>query len=219
MGETQLPEGAPGTVLFPQFESRIYDMFAAEVAGLTDAQLDFESDLWEWSGWSVRRNVSHVASGDFRWLLMRWGDVLFPDGLPDVGGLDSADSHHGRRLAEDRYWAMDDILAVLRRGLDLCVSVLSRETVGSLRSKEITTENTPQWRTFTVAHPRGMRTDAMDESVCHMTLEATFRHRWFEHTTHLYNIQRLKKAQGLAANVDIPSEGYWALPGWDRSEP
>jgi hypothetical protein len=64
-----------------------------------------------------------------------------------------------------------------------------------------------------------MRTDAEDDSVCHMTLEATFRHRWFEHTTHLYNVQRLKRAQGLTPAVEIPFEGYWALPGWDRSEP
>ena len=219
MDENRLTDDAPGTALFPQFESRVYDMFAAEVAGLTEAQLDFESDRWEWSKWSIRRNVSHVASGDFRWLLLRWGDLLFQDGLPDVGDLDSPDAYEGRLLREDRYWAIDDILSVLRRGLDLCVSVLSRETAGSLRAKEITTDNTPQWRVFTRAHPTGMRTDAEDESVCRMTLEATFRHRWFEHTTHLYNVQRLKRAQGLSTAVEIPFEGYWALPGWDRSEP
>ena len=75
MPETQLADNAPGAALFPQFESRIYDMFAAEVAGLTDAQLDFESDRWEWS---IRRNVSHVTSGDLRWLLLRWGEPRQP---------------------------------------------------------------------------------------------------------------------------------------------
>ena len=35
----------------------------------------------------------------------------------------------------------------------------------------------------------------------------------------MYNIHRLKRAQGLAATVEIPSEGYWVLPNWDRSEP
>ena len=129
MNETRLTDEAPGAALFPQFESRVYDMFAAEVAGLTEAQLDFESDRWEWSKWSIRRNVSHAASGDFRWLLLRWGAVLFPEGLPSLGDLDSPDSYSGRVLMEDRYWAIDDILSVLRRGLDLCVSVLSKETV------------------------------------------------------------------------------------------
>ena len=219
MPEPQLPDDAPGTSLFPQFQSRIYDMFATEVEGLTDPQLDFESDRWEWSRWSIRRNVSHVASGDFRWMLLRWRDQLSP-GLPDVGDLDSlAASPNDRRLDEGKYWSMDDILGVLRRGLDLCVSVLSRETVASLRNKEIQTDNSPQWRMFTEAHPVGIRTDPADESISHMSLEATFRHRWFEHTTHLYNVQRLKRAQGLATRVEIPFEGYWALPGWDRSEP
>ena len=219
MDETRLADEAPGAALFPQFESRVYDMFAAEVAGLTEAQLDFESDRWEWSRWSIRRNVSHVASGDFRWLVLRWGDVLFPEGLPSLGDLDDPEAYSGRVLREDRYWAMGDILGVLRRGLDLCVSVLARETVASLRSREIATDNTPQWRLFTQAHPTGMRPDTEDDSVCHMTLEATFRHRWFEHTTHLYNVQRLKRAQGLTPAVEIPMEGYWALPTWDRSEP
>jgi hypothetical protein len=34
----------------------------------------------------------------------------------------------------------------------------------------------------------------------------------------MYNIQRLKRAQGLEAAIDLPFEGYWALPDWDRSE-
>ncbi|CUV02541.1 hypothetical protein MGWOODY_Clf2511 [hydrothermal vent metagenome] len=53
----------------------------------------------------------------------------------------------------------------------------------------------------------------------HVTLEATFRHRYFEHITHLYNIQRLKKAQGLPTKIEIPIEGYLALPWWDLSQP
>jgi hypothetical protein len=219
LAEPQLPEGAPGTALFPQFESTIYSMFTTELAGLSGPQLDFESSRWEWSRWSIRRNVSHVASGNFRWLLHRWGDRLFPDGLPDVGGLEGVASPHGRMLDEGKYWALEDILKALRRGLDLCQWVLSRETVASLRSKEIKTENSAQWQMFTQAHPRGIRPDPRDPSQCYMSLEATFRHRWFEHTTHLYNIQRLKRAQGLAAKVELPFEGYWALPGWDRSEP
>ena len=42
---------------------------------------------------------------------------------------------------------------------------------------------------------------------------------YFEFVTHLYNIQRLKRAQGLTAVVKLPGVGYWVLPGWDRSEP
>jgi hypothetical protein len=52
-----------------------------------------------------------------------------------------------------------------------------------------------------------------------MTLEATFRHMYFEEITHLYNIQRLKRAQGLPTVVEVPRVGYWILDEWDRSEP
>jgi hypothetical protein len=51
-----------------------------------------------------------------------------------------------------------------------------------------------------------------------MTLEGTFRHLYFEELTHLYNIQRLKRAQGLPTVVEIPRIGYWILEAWDRSE-
>ena len=195
-------------------------MATSEVEDLTDAQLDFESDRWEWARWSIRRNLSHVASGDFRWLLLRWGHQLFPEGLPDVGDLESiAASPDDRRLDERRYWHLDSILAKLRESLSLCHEVLTRETVSSLRGKEIRNDNTGHWLLFYQAHPTGIRKDPADPAFAYLSLEATFRHRYFEHITHLYNIQRLKRAQGLAPRVSIPKEGYWTLPGWDRSEP
>ena len=220
MADPRLSDDTPAPVLFPQFESELYTMFTAELHGLTDDQLDFESDRWEWSKWSIRRNVSHVASGTFRWLLLRWGQVLFPKRLPDVGDLDAlAASPYDRRLDEGKFWDLEAILAELRKGLDLSHSVLTGETVGSLRSKEIKAAHGGEWELFAPAHPRGVRLDSSDPSQVYLSLEATFRHRYYEHTTHLYNIQRLKRAQGLAAAVEIPFEGYWALPDWDRSEP
>ena len=45
------------------------------------------------------------------------------------------------------------------------------------------------------------------------------RNIYFEETTHLYNIQRLKRAQGLATAVEVPRVGYWVVEGWDTSEP
>ena len=38
MPDSQLPDDAPATALFPQFESAIYRMIATEVEGLTDRQ-------------------------------------------------------------------------------------------------------------------------------------------------------------------------------------
>ena len=215
-----MSDSAPATALLPELESELYRMISAEVEGLSDEQLDFESDRWEWSKWSIRRNLSHVASGDYRWLLLRWGPQLFPEGLPDIADLDNImNSPYDRRLDENVYWEVSSILAVLRRGLELCHSVLAGETVGTSRSKELKFDDSGNWAVFAQAHPRGIRWDPDDPSQVYITLEATLRHRYFEHTTHLYNIQRLKRAQGLSPRVEIPFEGYFALPTWDRSEP
>ena len=105
MATNQLSNDAPATSLFPQFENTIYQWVSAEVQGLTDAQLDFESDQWEWSKWSIRRNLSHLASGDLRWIWNRWGKVLFPKGLAKGEEYDRLlDSPFDRRLDENLYW-------------------------------------------------------------------------------------------------------------------
>jgi hypothetical protein len=188
--------------------------------GLTDEQLNFESQNWEWSKWSIRRNLSHMASGDLRWFWGRWRQELFPDGLPNGAELDALmESPNDRRLDETRYWTVDSILLILRLSLDLCWSVLSSHTVGALRSLEIENSNVGMWPQASKAHPHGIRLDPDDPAQGYISLEATFRHRYFEYLTHLYNIHRLKRAQGLEPKVEIPLEGYWVLPEWDRSEP
>ena len=219
MAQADIPESAPGTALFPQFQSDIYQMVAKEVRGLTDEVLDFESDRWEWSKWSIRRNLSHVASGDLRWIWVRWGEILFPNGLPNSAELDFlCESPQDRRLDESLYWRVEDILPKLRLGLDLCWSVLSKETVKSLREKVIETPSGAMWGQYPGLFPGGIRDIPGDTSKINLTLEATFIHRYYEYTTHLYNIQRLKRAQGVETQVDIPEEGYWVQPDWDRSE-
>ena len=217
MSDTALPDAASATLLFPQFEAELYNMIALEIEGLTEEQLNFESDRWEWSKWSIRRNLSHMASGDFRWFLVRWGDQLYPDGLPEITDLDNIiNSPYDRRLNEDVYWDVDGIMDIMKQALGLAHSILSRETIASLRFKETKSGNRSY---FHQAHPRGVRTDPEDSEQVYMSLEASFRHRYFEYITHLFNIQRLKRAQGLTATVQVPMEGYMALPDWDMSEP
>ena len=220
MTDEYFPEDRSATALFPQFETELYRMISTEVEGLTERHLDFQSEQWEWSKWSIRRNLSHMASGDFRWFLIRWGRQLFPHGLPEVGDLDSLSSpKYDRRLDEDIYWDADDIKGKIREGLAMCWSILSSETVGSLRSKELEVGTSSAWANYPQLYPSGLRRDPTDATLVYVTLEATFQHRYYEHITHLYNIQRLKRAQGLDTRVEVPFEGYWALPDWDRSEP
>ena len=219
MNTMDLPNDSPATDLFPQFNDQLYQMISFEVQDLTDAQLDFESDRWEWSKWSIRRQLSHMATGDFRWFWTRWGEELFPEGANSREIEALLDSPYDRRLDESKYWILNDILGILRKGLDFAWSVLASETVGSLRSKEIESDDSDLWSGIRQANYTGIRLKPNHPERIYLSLEATFRHRYFEHITHLYNIQRLKRAQGLAAVADIPMEGYLALPTWDLSQP
>ncbi len=217
-----MPETTPGLEVFPQF-SGLYDLVAPEVAGLTDEQLDWDSERWEWAKWNIRRQVSHMASFIPNWLLRQWGEELFPNGFSELGPL--ADlvppptTEIVRWLDEGRYRDMPTILERLKMALELCEFILARETLGSMRAKEIPRPNTPpHWPQFVKAHPTGVRWHPTEHLFTYLTLEGTYRHLYFEVITHLYNVQRLKRAQGLTATVEIPFEGYWALPDWDRSE-
>ncbi len=217
-----MPDSTPGNDAFPQFGT-LYDLVTPEVQSLTNEQLDWESEQWEWAKWSIRRQVSHMASFIPGWLLRQWGSRLFPDGFEELGELQllvpEPDTGIVRWLDETKYRDLDGILLRLDKALALARYVLSRETLGEMKVKEVPRPNTPpHWPQFVKAHPRGVRWHPTETLFTYVTLEATFRHLYFEVITHLYNVQRLKRAQGLPTVVEIPYEGYWALPDWDRSE-
>ena len=166
----------------------LYDLIKNEVAGLRDKNLDFTSDNWEWSHWSIRMQLSHMASLIPRWIIVRLGHILYPDndhGYTEINPI--ASSNYDRRLDDEKYW-------------------------------EIQRDPSPQWNLMSKAHYRGV-TAVGNPAEGTMTIEATIRHIYFEQTTHLFNIQRLKKAQGLSLISEVPKVGYWVLPGWDISQP
>ena len=223
MPSDEILNDSPATLLFPQFESELYRTAASEVAGLPAAQLDFESDKWGWSEWSIRRQLSHLASGNFRWFWQRWGLEMFPSGPPPNPPSPEetkamTQSKYDRRMDENLYWEVEMILEKLLEGLALGQLILSNETAGSLRTKEFEFSDNGEWPWFYNVHT-GLRRDTEVQTKIWFTLETIFRHRYFEHITHLYNIQRIKLAQGLATSVEVPIEGYMALPGWDLSTP
>jgi hypothetical protein len=104
---------------------------------LTDQQLDFESDRWEWSKWSILFQLSHMASLIYRWLIIRWGETLFPNGshgVEDVEGLAEATD---RRMDKERYWELPVKMAKVEEGIDLAQRVLAERSVGFLRNTTV----------------------------------------------------------------------------------
>ena len=118
----QANDNAPATGLFPQYGPDMYAMVASEVEGLTDEQLDWESDRWEWSKWSIRRQVSHMPSFVKGWLLQRWGGQLFPGGTSHLGEMAEYDrSPGGSWLNEDRFWDLPVLLEQWSSSIDLAL--------------------------------------------------------------------------------------------------
>ncbi len=217
MTNQPISDDAPGAILFPEYDT-LYELIASEVRGLTDEQLDFSSDQWGWAEWSIRIQLSHMSSLIYRWLISRWGHTLFPNDehrIDDVGDLNHPD--FDRRMNDNKYHDLPIILKKLEQGIDLARRVLADRTVGFLRSHFYVQDQGPHWDLMLKAHPTGI-TPTGEPGKGDMLLEATMRHIYFEEITHLFNIQRLKRAQSLPTPADLPRVGYWALEGWDVSE-
>lgn len=215
-----------GRSLFPEYP-QIPSMYAEEVKGLTDSQVDRVRPEKSWGHWSIRTQVSHSAWVCYLWFLLRWSPVLFGNNLPrdksltDTGGGD-------RILNSARFHAMPDLLEALKDGCDMIWDILAAETLGSMREKEIVfplqktprgplKENVREWteKVILKAHPNGVWMDPKDPDVMHYTLEYTFRHVLWECYAHLKTIQMHKIAEGLPTKVQIPLVGYLKFLTWE----
>ena len=209
---------SPDAQMFPEFDL-LYDLINSEIADLNDETLDFTSESWDWSHWSIRMQLSHMASLIPRWIVVRLGHILYPNsdhGYTDLEPI--ANSKFDRRLDEDQYWEIHEIMSALEKAINLVRDTLSRTSIEVLKKHKVQRNPSPQWKSMSKAHTHGV-TVVGDPAGGTMTIEATIRHIYFEQTTHLFNIQRLKKAQGLPIISDLPKVGYWILPEWDTSQP
>ena len=212
-------EGAIST-LISSYDT-LYDLVEQEMKGLTDGQLDWRSDKWEWSKWSIRRNLSHIANTFFKVIILHYGDQLWPKGdAPNISDLAAiAPSLEHRYLDEQKYWKLGDILQKVREGIELVQTVLLQEPVESLQQKKTTGQSYPYLQMlYEEAPPTSMIRITGKSDIFEFTLEATITLMYYETITHIYNVQRLKRAQGLRSVTDLPRVGFWVLSGWDRSE-
>lgn len=217
-----LGSGPQLRTLFPDYW-RLDSLVRAEVTELPDDVLDWTSERWGWSGWSIRQQASHMASVPLRWLISRWGDQLFGDDLPmpitmeRYATFDSAE--HDRRLDDRVFWEIEDILGALDEAIVIARRVLIETTVEKARSMVVQRRLTGQWDLMRMAHPDGISENPETGEMTGMDLVATFRHVQFEFYTHLFNVQRSKMALGIAPVVRLPDAGYHTVEGWDSELP
>jgi len=212
MTEPSPPDDAPALTLFPTC-SQLARLVRGETLGLSEEQLNWTSDRWEWSRWSIRQLVSHMASLIYLWLLERWGPQLFPEGTgvaaPDYQTLLSVE--HGTTLDDRVFREMADIERAFEAAVYLAVQVLRRETVASVRRRTLTVRLSSAWEQRSQAHATGLRR-VDEQGNWEISLEATFRHLHYEVIAHVNDIQRNKRAQGEIAVCELPEEGYILLP-------
>ncbi|MDA0677531.1 MAG: hypothetical protein O2788_05935, partial [Chloroflexi bacterium] len=131
---TNAADDAPLRVLFPQYW-KLDSMVRGEIAGLSDPELDWTSNQYGWAGWSIRQQSSHLASVVYRWLLVRWRDQLFADGIPitdeRLGQVNS--ERHDRRLDDALFRTVEQILGAMEEAMQIAQSVLRRVTVSDGR--------------------------------------------------------------------------------------
>lgn len=220
MSTTTVSASAQLRTLFPDYW-RIDSLVQAEVVELPDNVLDWTSERWGWSGWSIRQQASHMASVPLRWLISRWGNQLFGDDLPisaeRYAAFDSAE--HDRRLDDTVFWEIDDILGALGESITIARRVLIDTSVGQARSMVVQRRMTGQWDLMREVHPNGISQNPDTGELTGMDLVATFRHIQCEFYTHLFNIQRSKMALGLPVIVKLPDAGYHTVEGWDSALP
>lgn len=217
----------PARVLFRDFP-QVVDLYAEETRGLPEDVLRKTRAEKSWGAWSIQDQVSHVASLPYRWLLIRWGKILFGGDLPRDEEL--FERFDGRMMKEAYCPHIQDLIDVMRDSFALAWEVLGAETTESIRdgrkiSERVprgkirpgTGENLREWRENVTlkAHRTGVWIDPEDTELFHFNLEYTFRHMRWEAYAHLNTIQMHKKEEGMEPLVQIPQEGYIRVLKWE----
>lgn len=220
-------DGAVGAM--PYYPT-IVDWIVAEVEGLSAEQLDFDSRDGdkEWMWWSIRRQISHMAWDALVFTRRRCDALLWPDG--NIASPIVWEHHrigpgqrYDRVLDESRYWEMPDLLDKLRLGIAWLDQVVASTPVDTLRAMEVSIRGTHFWKYVIGVLPRGARLDETRPGYIRYDLEGSLWMVFYELSAHVRTIQRLKVAQGLGLQVEMPRFGYLRLPEYwgetDRNGP
>lgn len=197
----------------------IGDWIRAEVAGLSDTQLDFD-DLHpdrEWMWWSIRRQVSHIAWDALVLPSRRCADLLWPDEeVPDpIGWAEhrmGPDNRWDRELSHERFWHIPDLMAMVDLGLSWLDRVVSEQPIEVLRATTKSVWGSYFWEYVITTLPRGAGPDPDRPGNLLYNLEGTLWMGFYEALAHVRSIQRLKIHLGAPLAVELPRVGYLRLP-------
>ncbi len=210
----------------PDFQA-LRTMFHQEVEGLSDAQLDWEDHAEEWSRWSIRRQISHVALAYFFWWVKMWGKTLWPDAPPadPIDFAKAAPNVYDRRLDEEKYWSLEDLLPKFDEAIGFAERAAQGKGAEEMETLSITRLFRPDllmgdtevpvyrfWMHVSTFHDEGIVQDPEEETRFTFTLGGMLLQMYWEALVHLRTIQRLKRKQGLAPRVEIPREGLLLDP-------
>ena len=130
-----------GLEVFREYRN-LADSFREETNGLSQELCDLVLPEKSWGAWSIKEQISHTAWIPYLFFLEFWPPVLYPDSSPrdkslvDTGGAD-------RMLDPARFPSMSDVMAALDDAYALCRVVLSKETLATLRNKELPRRYSP----------------------------------------------------------------------------
>jgi hypothetical protein len=219
----------PAGGLMPYYR-HLLDWTAAEVAGLSDAQLDLaEPDgPHEWRWWSIRRLVSHNAWTALVFPHRRCAGLLWPDGVvPEPVVWDEIRLGPGARfdrmLDPVKFPDPASCLEMTAVGLGWLEQVVREQSIEAMRGTIESVRGTHFWAYVIGVLPRGAGPDAERPGSIRYSLEGSLWMVFYELAAHVRTIQRMKALQGLAPVVELPRFGYLRLPEYwgddDRNGP
>ena len=163
----------------------------AEIAGLTDEQLDFHdpSPEREWMWWSCRRQVSHIAWDALVFTKRRAGHLLWPyEATPEPINWGEhqmgPDNKWDRLLDADLFWEVPDLLDKLKLGISWLTRLVEQESTETFRSEIKTVRGTQFWEYVITTLPRGAAASPEDNSQITYTLEGSLWMVFYEMLSH-----------------------------------
>jgi hypothetical protein len=119
---------------------------------------------------------------------------------------------YDRRLDEDLYWEVPDLIAKMEVGIGWLEQVANDCSIDELRADVTSVRGTNFWQYVITTLPRGAAADPDRPGYIRYDLEGSLWMVFYEQLAHIRTIQRLKEFQAIPLAVELPRVGYLRLP-------